>query len=76
MMITLDHLAHRYQCLPSEALSRATTLDLKVLHVSNAWQHHQHQQSQQSADVNAPKVVKKLTQQQLQAMIDSVRKPK
>jgi len=37
MILTLDNLAHRYMCLPSEALSRATTLDLYVLDVSAKW---------------------------------------
>lgn len=41
MMITLDNLAHRYNCLPSEALSRATTLDLKVLDISARWSNRQ-----------------------------------
>ena len=26
-MITIDNLAHRYHCLPSEALARASTYD-------------------------------------------------
>ena len=41
MLITLDNLAHRYQCLPSEALSRATTFDLYVLDVSTKWLRYQ-----------------------------------
>jgi hypothetical protein len=37
MLITLDNLAHRYQCLPSEALGRANTFDLYVLDISTKW---------------------------------------
>lgn len=40
MMLTLDNLAYRYHCLPSEALQRATTLDLHVLDVSTKWSIH------------------------------------
>lgn len=41
MMITLDNLAMRYHCLPSEAMSRATTFDLRVLDVSAKWSKYQ-----------------------------------
>lgn len=41
MMLTLDNLAVRYHCLPSEAMSRATTFDLKVLDVSAKWSRYQ-----------------------------------
>mgnify|MGYP003652637814 CR=1 FL=1 len=40
-LITLDNLAHRYSCLPSEALTRGTTLDLLVLHTSARYQEFQ-----------------------------------
>ena len=38
MMITIDNLAHRYGCLPSEIVNRATTFDLEILHVSSKWE--------------------------------------
>jgi hypothetical protein len=41
MMLSLDNLAHRYGVLPTEALIRGTTLDLRVLDVSARWQQHQ-----------------------------------
>ena len=41
MMLSLDNLAHRYSILPSEALMKGTTLDLRVLDVSARWQNHQ-----------------------------------
>lgn len=40
MILTLDNLAHRYMCLPSEALARASTFDLYVLDVSTKWENH------------------------------------
>lgn len=40
-LITLDNLANRYSCLPSEALTRATTLDLLVMHTSARYQEYQ-----------------------------------
>jgi hypothetical protein len=40
MILTLDNLAHRYMCLPSEALARASTFDLYVLDVSTKWENY------------------------------------
>ena len=78
MMITLDNLAHRYQCLPSYALSHANTFDLKVLHLSSAWQHHQQQEAEAQANPGAPRKPKRTrhTPEQLQAMLDAVRNQK
>jgi hypothetical protein len=78
MMITLDNLAHRYQCLPSEALARSNTFDLKVLHLSSAWQHHQQEQAEAEANPGAPRKPKrkKHTANELQAMLDAVRDKK
>lgn len=41
LAITLDNLAHRYNCLPSYALSNANTIDLYVLDVSSRWNRYQ-----------------------------------
>ena len=41
MMLSLDNLAHRYGILPTEALMRGSTLDLRILDVSARWQQHQ-----------------------------------
>lgn len=78
MMITLDHLAHRYQCLPSQALAECTTFDLKVLQLANAWQHHQQEEAEAQANPGAPRKPKRTrhTPEQLQAMLDAVRNPK
>lgn len=69
-MLTLDNLAHRYNVLPSEALSRATTLDLKILDVSAKW-------SKRQADIAngtvTDKVAPKLSQEEMQAMIERVK---
>lgn len=69
-MITLDNLAHRYNCLPSEALSRATTLDLMVLDVGARWS------NKKSAEASGKKeeiITPKLSTEEMQAMIDRVR---
>jgi hypothetical protein len=68
MLITLDNLAHRYQCLPSEALSRATTFDLYVLDVSTKWLRYQ----QDKADGKHP-AAKQPSQQELLAMLKRAR---
>lgn len=41
-MLTIDNLAHRYHCLPSEALARATTFDLHVLDLSSKYVKYQY----------------------------------
>lgn len=68
MLITLDNLAHRYQCLPSEALDRATTFDLYVLDVSTKWLKYQ----QDRAEGKTPSV-KKLSQEEMMAMLKRAR---
>ena len=70
MILTLDNLAQRYKCLPSEALDRATTFDLRVLEVQSQWERRQRDiaEGKQSA-----KASPKLSQQQMQAMIDRVK---
>jgi hypothetical protein len=68
MLITLDNLAHRYQCLPSEALSRATTFDLYVLDVSTKWLRYQ----QDKADGRNP-TAKQPSQEEMLTMLKRAR---
>lgn len=66
----MDNLAHRYRCLPSEALTRANTLDLYVLDISTKWARHQ----QEVADGRTPaKPIPKLSVEEMQNMIAQVR---
>jgi len=46
MLVTIDNLASRYHCLPSEALARATTFDLRVLDVGARWSNYKEELSQ------------------------------
>jgi hypothetical protein len=41
LAITLDNLASRYHCLPSEAFTRGSTLGLYVLDISTRWSKYQ-----------------------------------
>lgn len=69
-LISLDNLAHRYNLLPSEALSRATTFDLRVLDISAKW----NKRAQDIADGKIPeKASPKVSQEQMLAMIERVR---
>ena len=67
MLLTIDNLAHRYNCLPSQALAMGTTFDLHVLDVSAKWSKYQ----QEVADGKAPE--QKLTQEQMRAMMARAR---
>lgn len=67
MFLTLDNLAHRYNCLPSEALTRATTLDLYVLDISARWSKYQQERSEQGNSHVKP--APKLSVEEMKAMI-------
>ncbi len=70
MLLTLDNLAHRYHCLPSEALDRATTFDLHVLDASAKYINYQ----REAADGSAPgKAQKKLSTEEMLGMIARAR---
>ena len=73
MMLTLDNLAHRYNCLPSYALANASTLDLHVLDVSAKWSKYQNDKAEgkNSANLNPS-----LSVEQMQNMINRVRSDK
>jgi hypothetical protein len=70
MLLTLDNLAHRYNCLPSEALSRATTFDLRVLEIHGLWEKRQRDVAEGKVPAKASP---KLTQQQMLDMIARVK---
>lgn len=70
LLITLDNLASRYHMLPSEALERATTFDLKVLDVSAKWEARK---QKVAMGQESEKITPKLTQEQMKAMIKRVK---
>ena len=70
MVITLDNLAHRYNCLPSEALARANTFDLYVLDVSTKWFKYQNEQANGKNPTPTPP---RLTVDQMQEMLRKAR---
>ena len=69
MMLTLDNLAHRYNCLPSQALARANTLDLMVLDLGAKWSNYQ----QEISNNGGKKPLPKLSNQQMLDMIAQAR---
>jgi hypothetical protein len=64
MILTLDNLASRYHCLPSEALARASTFDLHVLDVSARWSNRQQEKT------SGNKSAANLSQQEMMDMIN------
>lgn len=70
MIITLDNLASKYHCLPSEAIERGTTFDLYVLDVSTKWHNRQHDiaQGRESSTITP-----ELSVEEMQAMIARVK---
>lgn len=71
MIISLDNLAYRYHCLPSEALARATTFDLYVLDVSAKYSRYQTERAEKGE--NSATITPKLSVEEMQAMIASVK---
>jgi len=68
MILSLDNLAHRYHCLPSEALERGATFDFYVLDISTKWARYQADKAE--GKVPASKMP---TEQEMLAMIKRVR---
>ena len=73
MALTLDNLAHRYSCLPSEALARGNTLDLYVLDVSAKWSKYQNDKAEGKSSA---KTTPNLSQAEMEAMIKRVKERK
>jgi len=72
MVLTLNNLAEKYGCLPSQALSNGTTLDLFVLDVSTKWYHYQ-----KGLEAGAPpETVPRPNTEELKAMLKRVRNEK
>lgn len=64
----LDQLSQRYGLIPSEALIRATTFDLYVMNSSISYEHYR-----QELATTGKKPLPKLSQEQMMAMLRSVR---
>jgi len=50
MILTLDTMAERYKCLPSEVLARGSTLDLYVMDAALSYHNYQHKKAMGKAD--------------------------
>lgn len=68
MVLTLHNLATKYNCLPTEALARASTFDLYVLDIATKWEEVQYQKSQ-----GLKPATKIPSQAELQKMFNSVK---
>jgi hypothetical protein len=71
-VLVLDTLATRYHLLPSEVLARSDTLDYFVMDVAISWHNSQQEEAQAKADGKPAQ--KKLSVDQMQEMINKVRK--
>lgn len=68
----IDAIATRYHCLPSEFLSKGDTFDVFVINVILEHQQYLMEVEKSKAD-GKPIPPKKLTQEQMKAMIERVR---
>lgn len=73
MILSIHNLAESYKCLPTEVLARATTFDLYVLDVHTRWVKYQHQEALNKQAVPEAGARPKLTQKEMQAMMQRAR---
>ena len=71
MIITLDNLATRYNCLPSQAMGQGTTFDLHVMDIATRWSNYQHEKAAGKPGTGRP--VPRLSQERMQAMLQRVK---
>ena len=69
-MVSLDALAQRYNLLPTEALERATTFDMRVMEIGNRYQNRRQTMAQGGLPQRARP---KLKEQDMRAMIEKVK---
>lgn len=74
MLLSLDNLAHRYHCLPGEALARGTTFDLYVLDLSAKW--NKYQSEKENARHTGKPARQELSTEQMMEMIKRTREQK
>jgi len=74
-MLSLDNLASRYGCLPTEALQRGSTLDFRVMEVS-AMHEKRRQEAQDDPALQAEMKKPNLTQEVMKQMIAKVEEQK
>ncbi len=71
-MLLIDAIATRYHCLPSEFLSKGDTFDVFVINV--ILEHQQYMaEAERAKQEGRPPPPKKLTQDEMRAMIERVR---
>lgn len=68
----IDAIATRYHCLPSELISKGDTFDVFIINVILEHQQYLAEVEQAKQEGRAPPA-KKLTQEQMKAMIERVR---
>jgi len=71
-LLLIDAVATRYHCLPSELLRRGDTFDVFVINTILEHQQYQAEVEQAKAE-GRPVPPKKLSQEQMKAMIERVR---
>jgi hypothetical protein len=73
MMLTLDSLSQRYGQLPSSVMQNGSTFDLAVIDLAFKWERIQRERAN-NPNYKPEKPKANLTQEQMRAMIQAVRK--
>lgn len=71
--LTLDFVAQRYSLLPSQVLKSGSSLDIQIANLAVGYESYIHEKAKNSKDGTA-KITPNLSQDQMQAMLNSVRK--
>ena len=69
--LLLDFAASRYNCLPSEFVRRADTMDLYIMDIACSYQNYKQEQAQAASEGRT--MAPKLSVEQMQSMIERVK---
>lgn len=70
----LDTIASRYHCLPSEVVDRADTFDIYIVNTALDLHAKAREREERRTNTKGPPTAPRLTQEQMQAMLDEVDK--
>jgi uncharacterized membrane protein YebE (DUF533 family) len=76
-MLTIDRISKRYGILPSQALSQATTMDLRVANTAMAYEVYCQRESQKHTNgARGFRPTPQLSMDKMKQAMEQVRKPK
>lgn len=75
MFVTVDWVARRYGVLPSELIRSGSSIDIMIADIGQNWENWQ-QEKAEAKSRGLPPPAPKMTEAEMQAMVDNVKKMK